>query len=103
VLRGTLHMMRGPARAAGLGDLQRFLETGFDTFGAMRGAEAFLGAVQSREQALVDALFDPSAATMIAAIEAGSSADDTGGLAALAQSAGLEPAPDGDPRRGPPC
>jgi len=34
-LRMMLRMMRGPATAAGLGSLQRFLESGFDTFAAM--------------------------------------------------------------------
>lgn len=61
VLRAGLRMMRRPARAAGLGDLQRFLETGFDTFGAMQGAAEFLGIVQSRERALAAVLFDPDA------------------------------------------
>lgn len=60
-LRTMLRMMRGPATAAGLGDLQRFLETGFDTFGGMarqRGAvEAFLSTVQERESVLMDTLF----------------------------------------------
>lgn len=57
VLRTTLHMMRHPAQAAGLTELQRFLETGFDTFGAMSGADGFLATVEQREQALADALF----------------------------------------------
>lgn len=57
VLRTTLHMMRRPAQAAGLSELQRFLETGFDTFGAMGGADWFLTVVEQREQALADALF----------------------------------------------
>ena len=51
-------MMRGPAAAAGLAELQHFLEQGFDTFKAMRGAEDFLGTVREREQALASALFD---------------------------------------------
>jgi hypothetical protein len=61
-LRLMLKMMRGPAAAAGLGSLQRFLESGFDTFAAMagrpRGAEQFLDTVRSREAALIAALFD---------------------------------------------
>jgi hypothetical protein len=57
LLRHSLHLMRGPARAAGLGDLQRFLETGFDTFRAMRGAQGFLAIVGTRERALASALF----------------------------------------------
>lgn len=61
-LRMMLKMMRGPASAAGLGALQRFLECGFDTFGAMAqrrgGAEGFLDIIQVRESALVALLFD---------------------------------------------
>ena len=57
LLRQSLRMMRAPARAAGLSELQRFLETGFDTFGAMRGAAEFLATVGTRERALAAALF----------------------------------------------
>jgi hypothetical protein len=61
-LRLMLRMMRGPAAAAGLQSLQRFLETGFDTFAAMAkrkgGAEVFLQTIQDREQRLIDALFE---------------------------------------------
>jgi hypothetical protein len=56
-VRHSLRMMRGPARAAGLGELQNFLETGFDTFKTMRGAREFLGDVGARERALARALF----------------------------------------------
>lgn len=62
LLRRTLHVMRGPARAAGLGALQAFLEAGFDTFKAMNGADAFLATVASRERALAAALFSAGAA-----------------------------------------
>ncbi|HNM41304.1 MAG TPA: carboxylesterase family protein, partial [Giesbergeria sp.] len=61
-LRMMLRMMRKPAQAAGLGALQHFLETGFDTFGEMarrRGAvEHFLSTVHEREATLMQALFD---------------------------------------------
>lgn len=57
LLRHSLRLMRGPARAAGLGALQAFLERGFDTFGGMRGADEFLGLVETRERALMQALF----------------------------------------------
>jgi hypothetical protein len=57
-----LRMMRGPASAAGLGALQRFLESGFDTFRAMAkrpgGAEGFLEIIEARESALMALLFD---------------------------------------------
>jgi hypothetical protein len=73
VLRGALRMMRRPAQSAGLGDLQRFLEAGFDTFGAMRGAGEFLATVREREEALCEALFDPDAVTSVTQRSAGAS------------------------------
>jgi hypothetical protein len=57
LLRNSLRLMRAPAAAAGLGALQRFLETGFETFRAMRGAQDFLDTVASRERALAAQLF----------------------------------------------
>jgi len=57
LLRQTLRVMRGPARSAGLAELQRFLEAGFDAFKAMKGAEEFLGLVGHRERELADSLF----------------------------------------------
>ena len=64
-LRTMLRMMRGPASAAGLGALQRFLENGFDTFAAVArrpgGAEQFLHIIQQREQRLLALLFDAEA------------------------------------------
>lgn len=61
-LRMMLRMMRGPAAAAGLGALQRFLECGFDTFAAMArrrgGVEDFLNTIQTRESALMNLLYD---------------------------------------------
>lgn len=61
LLRHSLHLMRGPARAAGLADLQQFLESGFGTFRAMRGASDFLGTVGQRERELAHTLFDAPA------------------------------------------
>jgi hypothetical protein len=63
VLRGALRVMRRPAHSAGLGELQRFLEAGFDTFSSMRGADEFLKTVRDREQALCAALFSDTAVT----------------------------------------
>ncbi|HYN58427.1 MAG TPA: hypothetical protein VET87_02610 [Rubrivivax sp.] len=62
-LRHSLRLMRGPARVAGLGELQNFLERGFDTFREMHGAKEFLDTVVRRERELAAALFDtaPSA------------------------------------------
>ncbi|MEO5737878.1 MAG: hypothetical protein ABIQ82_10520 [Variovorax sp.] len=69
LLRNSLRLMRGPARAAGLAELQQFLEAGFDTFRAMRGAEEFMAIVRERERALVSALFAaPAADTGAAAL-----------------------------------
>jgi hypothetical protein len=61
-LRTMLRMMRVPANAAGLADLQRFLEEGFDTFAGMArrrgGVEDFLSTVQERERQLFSLLYD---------------------------------------------
>lgn len=57
LLRNSLRLMRKPASAAGLGALQGFLERGFDTFRAMRGAEDFLGLIAQRERSLASRLF----------------------------------------------
>ena len=61
-LRLMLRMMRGPASAAGMGSLQRFLESGFDTFASVArlhgGAERFLDTIRDREQRLMDLMFD---------------------------------------------
>jgi len=61
LLRHSLRMMRGPARAAGLSALQQFLESGFDTFRAMRGAKEFLSTVSTREHLLAATLFNRDA------------------------------------------
>ena len=61
VLRTSLKAMRGPARAAGMASLQAFLESGFEAFGAMRGAQEFLATIHERETALVRRLFEPRA------------------------------------------
>lgn len=61
LLRHSLRLMRGPARLAGLAELQAFLESGFDTFRAMHGARDFLNTVVQREQAIAAWLFGASA------------------------------------------
>jgi hypothetical protein len=53
----TLAMMRKPASVAGFGDLQNFLEKGYDSFRKMKSVKPFLDAVISREQAFSAALF----------------------------------------------
>ncbi|MCY7316063.1 MAG: hypothetical protein LH480_10700 [Rubrivivax sp.] len=57
LLRNSLRLMRRPAEAAGLGALQRFLESGFSSFRAMNGAAEFLGLVAERERSLAQHLF----------------------------------------------
>lgn len=57
LLRHSLRVMRGPAKAAGLSALQLFLETGFDTFGEMHGSREFLETVAKRERDLSARLF----------------------------------------------
>lgn len=61
-LRMMLRMMRGPASAAGMESLQRFLESGFDTFASVAklrgGTETFLRTIREREQQLMGLLFD---------------------------------------------
>lgn len=57
-LRTALVLMRRPARAAGFGDLQDFLERGFEAFRRMAGAGVFLETVASREQAVMRGLFE---------------------------------------------
>ncbi len=56
-LRHSLRAMRVPARAAGLAALQTFLESGFDTFRAMHGADEFLTQIAHRERAMAASLF----------------------------------------------
>jgi hypothetical protein len=64
LLRQTLRLMRGPAQMAGLGALQNFLEAGFDTFRAMRGAGEFLSTVRQREDAIARGLFQADLPTL---------------------------------------
>lgn len=57
LLRQSLRLMAGPARAAGLGALHEFLVSGFETFREMRGGEEFLATIDLRERALAAGLF----------------------------------------------
>lgn len=56
-VRMSLKMMHTPARMAGLGELQAFLERGFDAFRTMRDAGEFLDLIVARERAFSAALF----------------------------------------------
>jgi hypothetical protein len=62
-LRTLLRMMRQPAAAAGLSALQGFLESGFNTFAQMRGADEFLKLIQQRETEWIASLFTDELAT----------------------------------------
>lgn len=53
----TLRLMRQPARVAGLQDLQKFLERGFEAFRHMRGADEFLALLGERERLILSRLF----------------------------------------------
>lgn len=57
LLRHSLRLMRGPARAAGLEALQNFLERGFDAFATMGRADHFLVLIETRERQLMTQLF----------------------------------------------
>lgn len=67
-LRTLLRIMRRPASAAGLSQLQVFLERGFDTFAAMHhsphSAPEFLRTIAVRERAWIDRLFDTLSPTI---------------------------------------
>ena len=57
LLRSALRMMRAPARAAGLGELHRTLESGFETFRGMKGADEFIATIDARERSFASDLF----------------------------------------------
>lgn len=65
-----LKMMRRPAQAAGLSDLQHFLEAGFAAFGGLGDARPFLAIVAARERRWIDALFDDPLPACAAALGA---------------------------------
>lgn len=56
MLSELLHLCRWPARLAGLGALQSFLERGFDAFGKLNGAGTFLDHIVRRERRFMRAL-----------------------------------------------
>lgn len=62
-LRTLLRLSRGPAHAAGLGELQGFLERGVDAFGRLGKVSDFLEAIEQGERDLSRQLFagDPAA------------------------------------------
>ena len=58
LLHTALMLMRQPARLAGMLVLHDFLERGFTAFRQMHGATEFLATIESRETALMNAIFD---------------------------------------------
>ncbi|OGO38899.1 MAG: hypothetical protein A2W35_15450 [Chloroflexi bacterium RBG_16_57_11] len=54
----TLHLARRPARRAGWGELQIFLEKGYTAFKHMGRADEFLNTIQEREMAVLERIFD---------------------------------------------
>ena len=57
LLGRMLALSRKPARAAGFGELQEFLERGFEAFRHMGGAAGFLNTIETREKAILERLF----------------------------------------------
>lgn len=57
LIYSALKMARWPAQLAGLGELQTFLEHGFEAFRRMHGSATFLSAIERRETALIERLF----------------------------------------------
>jgi hypothetical protein len=57
LLVATLKLMRGPAKAAGLVQLQSFLERGLSAFTAMRGASQYLESIADNERRMIAELF----------------------------------------------
>ncbi|MEO8384964.1 MAG: hypothetical protein ABI583_06975 [Betaproteobacteria bacterium] len=57
----TLKMLRGPAKLAGLGEMQQFLEAGFTAFRHMKGADDFLATIAAREEALIERIMSGEA------------------------------------------
>lgn len=53
----TLSLMSGPAKLAGVGHLQSFLERGFKAFQAMKRPQDFVNTVVSRERIIMDQIY----------------------------------------------
>lgn len=53
----TVRLVRAPAHAAGLGELQDFIERGLRAFRKMKGATVFLDTISSREFFILDQIY----------------------------------------------
>jgi len=58
MIHSALKMLRRPARVAGLGEMQQFLEAGFAAFKHMGGADHFLQTIAARETVLIGRILD---------------------------------------------
>lgn len=58
VINRLLRLLRGPAQAAGFGNLQAFLENGLASFRALEDPDYFVETIHSREWAAMERLFD---------------------------------------------
>ena len=58
MIYATVKLARKPARIAGFGELQDFIERGFTAFRRMKYAHPFLTAVQERETAILESISD---------------------------------------------
>ena len=57
LLRTAIALIKGPAYAAHMGELHRFLDRGFMAFRHMRGAAEFLEIIRERETLILERLF----------------------------------------------
>lgn len=58
LIGGTLAMMRGPAKLAGLGHLHDFLDRGFRAFKQMRRPQDFVATIVRRESTIMQQLYE---------------------------------------------
>lgn len=63
VIYVTAKLARAPAKAAGFGELQDFIERGLKAFRRMKGAEPFLTAIKEREFFILDQIYSGAALT----------------------------------------
>ena len=57
LLRAAIALIKGPAHAAGMGELHDFLDRGFYAFRHMQGAAEFLATIRERESLILERLF----------------------------------------------
>lgn len=57
LIGGTLAMMRGPAKLAGISELHHFLERGFTAFKKMKRPQEFVSAIVTRETVILEDLY----------------------------------------------